>query len=73
MNKNTIITGLGVAAIVLAFTLTFTVSETEKAILLEFKKFSSWPGSCFLWARRRRLRRMAAEAREVVPRGEQPP
>lgn len=38
MNKNTIITGLGVATIVLAFTLTFTVSETEKAILLEFKK-----------------------------------
>lgn len=38
MNKNTSITGLGILVIVLAFTSTFTVSETEKAILLEFKK-----------------------------------
>lgn len=38
MNRHTLITGLGLLAIILAFTMTFTVSETEKAILLEFKK-----------------------------------
>jgi membrane protease subunit HflC len=38
MNKITLITGIGVVAIILAFNMTFTVSETEQAILLEFKK-----------------------------------
>jgi membrane protease subunit HflC len=38
MNRNTLIAGLGLVAIVLLSTSTFTVSETEKAILLEFKK-----------------------------------
>ena len=38
MSKNNLISGLGLALFFLAFTMTFTVSETEKAILLEFKK-----------------------------------
>lgn len=38
MNKNSLITGLGALIIFLMFTTTFTVSETEKAIVLEFKK-----------------------------------
>ncbi|MDD1649484.1 MAG: protease modulator HflC [Methylococcaceae bacterium] len=38
MSRHTLITGLGLLAILLVFTMTFTVSETEKAILLEFKK-----------------------------------
>jgi modulator of FtsH protease HflC len=38
MNRTTLITSLGVVAIILAFTMTFTVAETEQAILLEFKK-----------------------------------
>ena len=38
MSKNNLISGLGLALLFLVFTMTFTVSETEKAILLEFKK-----------------------------------
>jgi membrane protease subunit HflC len=38
MSKNNFISGLGLALLFLVFTMTFTVSETEKAILLEFKK-----------------------------------
>ena len=38
MSKNNLIPGLGLALFFLVFTMTFTVSETEKAILLEFKK-----------------------------------
>lgn len=38
MSKKNLISGLGLALFFLAFTMTFTVSETEKAILLEFKK-----------------------------------
>ncbi len=38
MNKNNLIAGLGLVGIFLLFTMTFTVSETEKAVLLEFKK-----------------------------------
>ena len=38
MRKNNWISGLGLALISLLFTMTFTVSETEKAIVLEFKK-----------------------------------
>lgn len=38
MSKNNLILGLGLALFFLVFTMTFTVSETEKAILLEFKK-----------------------------------
>jgi len=38
MRKNNWISGLGLALLSLLFTMTFTVSETEKAIVLEFKK-----------------------------------
>jgi membrane protease subunit HflC len=38
MNKNPLILGLGILGCILLFTMTFTVSETEKVILLEFKK-----------------------------------
>jgi membrane protease subunit HflC len=38
MSKKNFISGLGLALLFLVFTMTFTVSETEKAILLEFKK-----------------------------------
>ncbi|GAB6047053.1 protease modulator HflC [Methyloparacoccus murrellii] len=38
MNKNTLIWGGGIVLLVLLTTMTFTVSETEKAVLLEFKK-----------------------------------
>ena len=38
MSKNNLFSALGLALFFLAFTMTFTVSETEKAILLEFKK-----------------------------------
>jgi len=38
MNKMSMLSGLGLLGIFLIFTMTFTVSETEKVILLEFKK-----------------------------------
>ena len=38
MNKNSLMLGVGLLAVILLFTMTFTVSETEKVIVLEFKK-----------------------------------
>lgn len=38
MNRQTLLTGLGSLALLILLTSTFTVSETEKVIVLEFKK-----------------------------------
>jgi membrane protease subunit HflC len=38
MSKNNLISGIGLALFFLVSTMTFTVSETERAILLEFKR-----------------------------------
>ena len=38
MNKQTLISGISLGLILMLSTMTFTVSETETAILLEFKK-----------------------------------